>query len=608
MIDLPVGLASWAPQLAVLPSDVALTLAPWIGRLALAVGPLATTQRQHSGEPDGYSGLARRGSYERLVTAEWGVAELFPEEFIRRAASGEHLFLDLARQEPQGALRSIAIVSAGPAQLGAPRLAHVASLIVLARRAAAAGAEFSWGVLEDREHRLRDGLDEAGVQQLLDARTAVAADADALQRWTERWTDALRGQPAKDFWFIGAEEDAPSAAQAGASRILVRDLLVPNTRALEVEIERRGPPTRLRLDLPAPDQAARLFRDPYARPGSRRAVTASAHARDVRFAPGARRLIVRLVDGSFETWPIPSSPRDAVGNPRRWVPPRNHAVVAIGVGNRSVLAATATRDDPTALALHYSNNHSIRVAVPNEVAAELSRRLAEPDPLPLGTCALVRLREHARTDLIIDVLGRLLVVPSFKLWPKVGTNVTALRFSGGGIETPPLAIATAFFQSTFVWAERHQNGEIHVIEATSSGNPRVAIVAAARAEPDVQFGFTFPKGNTSWGPVSVAWDSQHRRVASQHLNATTLESIVPVVGVCLRDGVPWLLTRPHAYRLAWLIGDRRKPLPTASAPIAAVAVCPDKPHVGWVTEAGEVVVYSSQHDTVLFRRTPKETP
>ena len=210
---------------------------------------------KNSGEPDGYSGLARRGSYERLVAAEWGVAELFPDEFLRRAAAGEHLFLDLARREPHGALRSIAIVSAGPAQLGAPRLAHVASLIVLARRAEAAGVGFCWGVLEDREHRLIDGLDEAGIQRLLGARTAVAADSDAF----DRWTDAIGRQPTEDFWFIGADEDAPSAAQAGASPIIVRDLLVPNTRALEVEIERRGPPARLRLDLPAPDQCVRLF-------------------------------------------------------------------------------------------------------------------------------------------------------------------------------------------------------------------------------------------------------------------------------------------------------------------------------------------------------------
>lgn len=114
MIDLPGGLASWAPQLAVLPSDLALALAPWVGRIALAVGSLAASQSQRSGEPDGYSGLSRRGSYERLVTAEWGVADLFPDEFLRRAAAGEHLFLDLARSEPHGAMRSTTLKAVVP--------------------------------------------------------------------------------------------------------------------------------------------------------------------------------------------------------------------------------------------------------------------------------------------------------------------------------------------------------------------------------------------------------------------------------------------------------------------------------------------------------------
>jgi hypothetical protein len=455
-------------------------------------------------------------------------------------------------------------------------------------------------VLEDREHRLIDSLDEAGVQRLLDARTAVAANADAFTGWVE-----AIGRPAnQDFWFIGGDEDAPSTAQTGASRIVVRDLLVPNARALEVEIDRRGTLARLRLDLPPPDECVRLFRDPYARGRSPRVVAARAPAIDVRFAPGARRLIVRLVDGSFEALPIPSSPRDKLGNPRRWEPPPNHAVVAVGIGNRSVLAATATRDDRTAIALHYGNNPAVRVMLPKGVAAELAERLAGPGPIPLGSCALLQLREHARTDLILDVLGRLLVVPGFSLWPRLGTILTALPFSGTGDEPGPRAIGTAFFRTSFVWAECHENGQIHIIEATSSGNQRVAIVGA-RAEPEVQFGFTSPHKDTRWGPVSVAWDAQHRRVAAQKLNPTTIKAVVPVVGVCLRDGVPWLLTRPNPYRLAWLVGDRRELLPTADSPIAAVAVCSSQPNVAWLTESGEVVVYSMTHDAVLLRRAPK---
>lgn len=609
VIDLPGALAPWAPQLAILPTDVALSLAPWIGRLALAIGPLATTERHQSGEPDGYSGLARRGSYERLVTGEWGVAELFPDEFVRRAASGEHLFLELARREPHGALRSIALVSAGPAQLGAPRLAHIASLIVLARRAAAAGASFCWGVLEDREHRLIDGLDESGIDHLLEARTARAADDDAFAGWL----DALGDGETHDFWFIGGDEDAPAANRSGASRIVVRDLLVPGTRALEVEIARRGPPVRVRLDLPAPDDCVRVLRDPFQRRAASNVAAARARASEVRFAPDGRRLIVRLEDSVFETWPVPSSPHDKLGKFRRWEPPQDEPIVALGIGRQTMMAATATREDPTRLTLRYSNNHPIVVKVPDELASALAERLADSQPIAAGSCALLRMREHARADLILDVLGRLLVVPHFALWPRPGTVLTALPFNKTSVGTAPLALATAFYPSHLLWAERGGHGELHVMQATASGNQRVAKVgtrAGAFMQDgfDVQFGFAMPP-RSSWGVVSIAWDAQHRQVVAADLAPTRIEAVVPVVGVCLRDRVPWLLTRPHPYRLAWLAGDgratRRQLLPTASAPITSVAVSSSQPTIAWLTETGEVVVYSMKYDAVLFRRTPE---
>ena len=41
---------------------------------------------------------------------------------------------------------SLAVFDSGPGQLGAPRVAQVAAWIALARRAAAAGLGFAWGV------------------------------------------------------------------------------------------------------------------------------------------------------------------------------------------------------------------------------------------------------------------------------------------------------------------------------------------------------------------------------------------------------------------------------------------------------------------------------
>jgi hypothetical protein len=603
VIDLPVGLALWGAQLAILPSDLALTLAPWIGRLALAVGPLASVHGPHSGEPDGYGGLSRRGSYERLVTAEWGLADLFPDEFLRRAAAGEHLFLDLARREPRGDLRSIAIVSAGPSQLGAPRLAHIALLIVLARRAAAAGASFSWGVLEDREHRLNAGLDAAGIQRLLAARTALPAGADAFNGWMA----AIGGD---DVWVVGAEDDTP-----GASRIVVRDVLEPGVRALDVEIARRGPSARVRLELPAPALCARLLRDPFA---SRRAPAPkveplSGKASAVRFAPGGRRVIVQLADDSFESWPLPSSPRDKVGHPRTWTRPRNHQVVAVGIGHRSILAATASPDDPTALDLSYSNNHRVRVTLPNEVASALARRFKERTSVPLGTCAIVRLRNTA--DLVLHVLDRLLVVPGFKLWPEPGTVRNALPFNVSSGELAPV-VGSAFFHTRVVWAELYDDSQLHVMEGTSSGNRRVATVPTGPV-PDVHFGFATPP-STTWGVMSAAGAARRRNIASPDVPFTTFEIVGGAVGVCLRDGEPSILqasilVATGETSLVWRTRnvpkkDRIEVLPTSGSRVVDVAVCPAQPNVAWVTDTGEVVVYSMTHKAVLFRRASGDAP
>ena len=86
----PHGLArrTMKPELLnLLPPEVAQSLGPWIDRLALALGPLRARVRVGQGAPDGYDGLASRGPFERLSVSDWALAEVVPEEFVRRAAS-----------------------------------------------------------------------------------------------------------------------------------------------------------------------------------------------------------------------------------------------------------------------------------------------------------------------------------------------------------------------------------------------------------------------------------------------------------------------------------------------------------------------------------------
>src|SRR5262245_52621407 len=190
-MELPRSLAPWSRYLGIFPRETSLIIGPLVQRIALAVRPMRSRSLSGGGDPDGFDDLTRRGSYERLLASEWLLADHLPQEFARRAAMGEHLFLKIARREPSGSRVSMALFDAGPNQIGAPRLAHLASLIVLARRAEAAGAGFSWGILQRPQMPIQSDVSASQVLLLMRARNSREATDDAIQTWRSRsreWT------------------------------------------------------------------------------------------------------------------------------------------------------------------------------------------------------------------------------------------------------------------------------------------------------------------------------------------------------------------------------------------------------------------------------------
>jgi hypothetical protein len=117
-MDLPRPLAPWGAYLSIFPRDLALSLGPVLQRLSSALGPLKARRSSGEGEADGFDGLARRGSYDRLLATEWMLADEAPDEFTRRAVMGEHIFLRIHHPAPGGSRVSVALFDAGPAQLG----------------------------------------------------------------------------------------------------------------------------------------------------------------------------------------------------------------------------------------------------------------------------------------------------------------------------------------------------------------------------------------------------------------------------------------------------------------------------------------------------------
>ena len=153
-MPLPAALQAWHPWLSWFTPELAAAMGDVLRRMHPLLGRFQGRRQGGVAEPDGVEDLRRRGSYERLLSSEWLLATELPDEFLRRAAGGEHLFLVPRPRAMQADKLIVAIFDAGPWQLGAPRLAHIALWILLARRAEEAGGAMLSPAEKEGDHGL----------------------------------------------------------------------------------------------------------------------------------------------------------------------------------------------------------------------------------------------------------------------------------------------------------------------------------------------------------------------------------------------------------------------------------------------------------------------
>ena len=168
---------------------------------------------------------------------------------------GEQLFLERLEKSGRQGLACAVLFDCGLSQLGSPRLAQLALLILLARRAETARARFSWGVLQDPSFQFTEGVDASAVRHFLRSRSFDAASVAQYDAWTR----AAGGWDRFDeVWLIGSPfaHDLPRALR----RVEIADVLDPFRRSLEVRLG----PRQISLELPGPDQVlGRILRDPF---------------------------------------------------------------------------------------------------------------------------------------------------------------------------------------------------------------------------------------------------------------------------------------------------------------------------------------------------------
>lgn len=319
MTTLPSALAPWRAELELFAPELVDALGTMIQRLAPLVGPPVHDTRD-PGEPEGLGDLARRGSYERLLASEWLLAEEMPDEFIRRAASSEHLFLAPEQRRAGSVDPCTVLFDVGPLQLGAPRVAHLALLLLLARRAEHARLPFRFGALQHPERPLATTLTHETIRGLLGARSHALPDV-------ARWSELGPGE----VWIVGAPEHVPDV---WARSVVVDEVLDPSRRALCVRARQGSrPPVERTIDLPPEDVAVRLLRNPFpgesARPAPQRTGRAKpvlARGTPLRISSDGRRVFVRVADGRLAALHV--EPTGTPGKPRLLPPVPNATLVA----------------------------------------------------------------------------------------------------------------------------------------------------------------------------------------------------------------------------------------------------------------------------------------
>lgn len=343
----PRRLEAWEPELRLFSRELVGHIASLSERIANALGTLRVSAERRSDEPNGYSALSRRGPYERLLISEWALQLEHEDEFIRRASSGEHLFVELERRSPAVELEAWVLLDSGPSQLGAPRIAQLAALVAFTRRAREAGVTLHWAPLWNWEQPAHQTIDAATVQAWFAARTATEPTDAVLAQWEALWPS--RDGLEREVWVVGDERTTQLARARGWSALCIDDTSDDGLTSLELRVTpaRKRRTTTLRLPLPDVPTQLRLLRDPFdwsrpspksvpTKPKGNLPVIALQPLTELAFSHDSHRLLARTENGSVVAIPVRNSGRAGYGWPTvARLPPDTSLIASVWSSRRA---------------------------------------------------------------------------------------------------------------------------------------------------------------------------------------------------------------------------------------------------------------------------------
>src|SRR5438270_1799545 len=208
---------------------------------------------------------------------------------------------------PAAGSGALALFDTGPGQLGAPRVAQIAILLALARRAGTAGARFAWGTLQETEAPLSPSAAADGVRRLVAARTPHEVTGAQLASWRLR----LEERPEWDeVWVVGSPRLGAPPDLPGAIHLQVWDALDPASRRVGLSLRRGEHGGEALLELPDDDACVRLLR----LGGSSRRGEEPAPGRPPREDPVREEALAPLPAGDHPPPAEPHRTRGAIGS------------------------------------------------------------------------------------------------------------------------------------------------------------------------------------------------------------------------------------------------------------------------------------------------------
>ena len=579
MISLPASLAPWSKQLSVFPNELSMAIGPLVQRIAAAIDPLHLEDMPGDDDPDGFDGLVNRGSYERLIASDWLLADEIPEEFERRATMREHLFLKTAKRDRAHGLGSVVLFDSGPDQLGSPRLAHLAILVVLIRRADRARANFAWRTLQNPGLPFLHGASESEIIELLRARTSANVSDSMLNDWILR---SLETNRSEEIWLVGGERLHQISPHHVVSRVKVDDVLEPQVRQVSVEIQRpKGRPRRVLLDLPDNGVCARLLRDPYqVRVSIPRKLSTMVRSSGLIFAHGGRRLFATTGDGTLMSFPVPNSPWDTPGNAKRHTLGNIGRIVAANRLGRSTIIVSV---EEISLRISYVGKESYPPAGHYFLRLDQFAWPRESNQPLVFPCVRSPVPQGDKSSVfVLDASGNL-----FHLKREADEPVALLEQSG------VLALTSREGIPAYVSVDKARN----TVEYTSMGREpfRGVVLSGAEGVEQAFFGFgahaqapfcllAIQKSPTRWLVVS----GQNRS------NDIQTEQTQEIIGVIQEPNYAEALVslRDNRHVVTLKGPDWERTLFESPDSIAHLTVCQGKPWIAYSTTKGDVIVYS----------------